>query len=366
MKNSIVCEKQRNVSLELLRIISMIMIIILHLNFFGGLIEEVGTKVFTGKYIMVWASESLSMVAVNIYVFISGYFLIKSKFKLSKIILLWIQVFFYSITIYIILVAIKQEVFSVKHFIKSIMPINFNQYWFITIYLILYAISPLINIVINSLDKSKHCMYIILFMLIFCFLYVKNALNLASGGGLLWFIYLYFVAAYIRLYYKPNKKYNKYLLIYIVFSIFTLVIKCIVDYLANSRGIMISQESYLSYNSPAIFISSISLFLAALNFNISNRIVRRVIVCLSPFTLGVYLIHMHPQLAFVLWSKILFVCQYMQYNSYIYIIVVLGVYFICTYIDFLRKKVFDKMKISILADRIAKYICCKVINIFKF
>lgn len=44
-----------------------------------------------------WLLESFCIVAVNVYMFISGYFLCTSSFKVSRLIQLWLQIWAYSV-----------------------------------------------------------------------------------------------------------------------------------------------------------------------------------------------------------------------------------------------------------------------------
>lgn len=48
----------------------------------------------------------LTAVGVNCYVLISGYFLVKSEFKLHKVVKICFQKLFYSIGIYVILTCV--------------------------------------------------------------------------------------------------------------------------------------------------------------------------------------------------------------------------------------------------------------------
>lgn len=85
-------EKKRLANIELLRIAAMFMIVLLHCNIFGGLLEN--TQPLTWNWFAVWTVESLSIVAVNCYVFISGYFFVESRFRLRKLVKIWVQIFF--------------------------------------------------------------------------------------------------------------------------------------------------------------------------------------------------------------------------------------------------------------------------------
>ena len=88
-------KNERNSNLELLRIISIIMIIILHYFNFGGFIKTLkGGEV---NYYIVHILESACIIAVNIFVLISAYFLsVKSVPKISKVIRLQFLAYFYG------------------------------------------------------------------------------------------------------------------------------------------------------------------------------------------------------------------------------------------------------------------------------
>lgn len=82
-KEEMVKVKKRNIGLDCLRIISMIMIVFLHYLSKGGLLRAENTS---GIYhIIYYFIEALSIIAVNCYVLISGYFLIRSKFRWKKV-----------------------------------------------------------------------------------------------------------------------------------------------------------------------------------------------------------------------------------------------------------------------------------------
>lgn len=76
-------KKEWNLSIELLRIISMCMIIILHFFTYSNVIQDsndISLFNFTNTII-----HTICNVSVNCYILISGYFCIKSKFKVSKL-----------------------------------------------------------------------------------------------------------------------------------------------------------------------------------------------------------------------------------------------------------------------------------------
>lgn len=87
----------RQSNFELLRIVCMILIIAHHFSVHSIIPENISRL---NRFIFdVFAIGG--KVAVNVFVLISGYFMVKSKFKLQKLLMLIFQTFFYSIVIYI-------------------------------------------------------------------------------------------------------------------------------------------------------------------------------------------------------------------------------------------------------------------------
>ena len=96
--------KVRNSNIELLRIVSMLMIVILHFLMHGQILKwsAFGSK----EYAIYWMIEAFVFVSVNAFVLISGYFLCLSEFKVSRPMEIWSQELFYSIVCTICCMAI--------------------------------------------------------------------------------------------------------------------------------------------------------------------------------------------------------------------------------------------------------------------
>ena len=71
------------------------------------------------------------------------------------------------------------------------------MYWFATAYVILYLLSPFINKFLNSINKNKFICFLILFGLISIKFFPKI---FSYSNEIIWFIYMYCVGAYIKLY----------------------------------------------------------------------------------------------------------------------------------------------------------------------
>ena len=200
--------KQRNANMDLLRIVSMLLIIFLHSIDHSGVLEAAIPG--TGMYYYVYFGYYLAQVCVNCFVLLSGYFMIESKFRPSKLITLWLEVVFYSLVIRIIWFATGQKAFSIVSLISCFFPVLTGRYWFITIYFGLYLISPFLNIAIRAMTKRQ---FTALNLILFVLFSVWNSLhpsiagmNSGGGWGLAWFIVLYFAAAWFRLYRENDNK----------------------------------------------------------------------------------------------------------------------------------------------------------------
>lgn len=299
--------KQRLSNIELLRIISMLMIITLHLLSFGGLLNTYNS--FSARAVCVWLVESLCFVAVNCYVLISGYFLVDSNFKFKKLFNIWIEVLFYSLLIYVALLLTNKVNFGYKAFLKSLFPIILRNYWFVTVYMVLYILSPFLNKLIHSLNKQQY-FYLILIILVLFSLWSTiippaDTINYGGSYSISWFICLYLISGYLKLFYS-NKQINKSLciLVYLIASIINVVAYFVIKALNIN---LILPDFLYNYYSITVLISAISLFLFFKNLSIKSKFIDRTINFFAPATFAIYLIHENPNIRGVLWENFYFV-----------------------------------------------------------
>ena len=78
--------KERNYGIDLLRIVSMIMVVTLHIMNAGGVLGA--TERMSAKYELASLLQIMTYCAVNCYALISGYVGVNSKFKISNILFL--------------------------------------------------------------------------------------------------------------------------------------------------------------------------------------------------------------------------------------------------------------------------------------
>ena len=299
----------RSESIDLLRIFSMLAIVTLHIMGHGGVLKKL--EPFSWQYYFCWTLEGVCYIAVNCYVLISGYFQSTSRFKLKKLLILCWQTLFYAVTIYAVLTAAGLITFSWENARLMLIPLLSKRYWYVTVYAALYALSPFLNGAVRAMPKRTHFSLLLVLLLLFSGLptfldKITNGLNFGGGYGIVWFVALYLLAAYLRRYYTPDFRTGRHLLRFAVFALLVPLSKFCVMWLSKTpllQDVKLS-DTFFKYNSILVLLSSLFAFLLFLNLKINNRILAKGIAVIAPLTFGVYLIHEHPSLRGILWKFI--------------------------------------------------------------
>lgn len=157
--------KIRESNIELLRIMTIIGVIVLHYNnkLIGGAFEYVEYR--SVNFYILNILESIFVCAVNVFIIISGYFYYNTeKRNLWKVIKLLISVMILNIVKYIITaVAFRENSISIIKLIFHLIPSNY----FIILYIVVYILSPYINILIKSIDKMEFKRFVFVLLIIF-------------------------------------------------------------------------------------------------------------------------------------------------------------------------------------------------------
>lgn len=300
---------KRDVHLDLLRLASMFMIVFLHSIDHSGVIENITKHGGVYSSIYVYFCYALVQICVNCYVLLSGYFLVTSRFKLHKLIFLWIEVVFYALLFKLVFMLFGGTPFSLASLISCFVPILTGRYWFITIYFGMYLISPFLNMAIRAMNKYQHAVLNLVLCLLFSVWSSLHpsikGMNSGGGWGLAWFVVLYFVGAWLRLYYVPNYKVGRKCFLWLLIP--TLMTTVFLGSKALDVPIITRiAKNWFSYNSLPVYLATVVFFLLFLNLRSKNTlsisVFQRFISYISPLTFGVYLIHAHANVSPWLWE----------------------------------------------------------------
>lgn len=288
-------------------------------------------------------------------VLISGYFLVFSQQKIQKILSLIGQVFFYSISIYTVAYLTGVITIDLKSLIKALFPISTKYLWFASVYFGFYLLCPFLNVSIRSMNKTQMKNSIIVMFIMFSVIpsltIIYDPWNTAAGFSLLWFIFIYYVAAYIRIYslYDYGNFRYLYLLFYFVCVLSLVASKYFLpEYFKALLGRHYLYSLIYGYNSVLVFMSSIFMFMFFLKIKIYSTAIRKILTFITPHLFGVYLYHNHPAIRDYIWKEVFSPLQYASSILIIpyFIFCVVSIFCFGILIDFLRSKIFARVKRS--------------------
>ena len=188
MTQEIQIKRERNYGVDLLRIVSMLLVAILHVLGQGGVISEAGKHTPFTVYKAAWLLEIAAFCAVNCYAAISGYVGIKSKFKYSNIIHLWLSVFFYTGLITLFFGIVYPDLVGKEQIFAAFFPVMKSQYWYFTAYFCMFFFTPLMNAAVNSLPRKQMRAIVVALVTIFSVLPIVFKLNIFGNavGDVFW------------------------------------------------------------------------------------------------------------------------------------------------------------------------------------
>lgn len=290
--------KERQSNIELLRIVAMFMVVVLHYLVKGQAAVSLVDN-FTPLNMGLWLIKAFCIITINVYVLISGYFLVEAQWKLSRVVSLWLQTLFYSIGIPIVCLFLGMEEmkqWGIYDWVNVVFPIQMEHYWFITAYIILYLLVPALSTAVKHMTKEQHQWVIAGLLLVFSI--PKTILPIyipidRYGYDFGWFICLFFIAAYIRLYgisCISHKKRAFTVYIVTVIGIWGISVICAA---LTRKGFPLAymMDMTYCYNHLLVLVASVALFSAVRLVQIPKGRVSTLIGKIAPYTLGVYLLH---------------------------------------------------------------------------
>jgi len=342
--------KKRNANIELLRIISMVMIIFLHALGKGKLLVNLTDSPSVNGAIA-WVLEALSISAVNIFILISGYFLIDGKFKLRRLIELVCEVLFYSVLSFVVCLAAGIDMgmdLNIYFILQTIFPVHMEVFWFITSYLVIYMLQPLISAGVKNLTQKQFGLMLIVLIVYECLFKSLLPVSLSEDGAgynVLWFLIVFLVGAYFKLYgFKHIRSVKAGWILYFTASLLALIEN-------TAMGCVISKTGHLqeidgismNYNHLFVLLAAIGIFSAFIHMSDMKEGIGKVICFLSPMSLGVYLLHESLPFRYN-WQKWLGIYNSLDCNTFVFIgkiLLAVMVVFTCgMVVDFLRIRMF--------------------------
>lgn len=300
----------RQSNIELLRMLSMFMVLVLHSTFitFG---QPDASMVQTEPYdwIIRFMLAGSSVVAVNAFVFISGWFGIHPKVK--SICSFLFQIVFLKLLSFAVCVSIGLLTID-KESLKELLMVDPWAGWFIKSYLLLYILSPVLNSFVKSASRELFRRVLIWYFAFYVLMdLVVDVTGFIRGGySITAFVGLYLLARYVRTY-SPKwamKSRQFDVVVYCSMTMLFFMLTFIPSYFSMpGSGVLLSMVQ--KYNSPLVIVGTMALVLYFSKLRIGYS---RSINWVAQSCFAVYLLHtvwghlfewirqMHASMSFVL------------------------------------------------------------------
>lgn len=333
----------RNLNIELVRILSMFLIILGHI--LGGFIPlgANGSDIFRG--IFPAALCFYLPFHINLFVLISGYFGIKSVRKATR---LYTLLFSYLLIVFLINLCGN---FGQFDYWSLLLPISHNPWWFMRIYFLLVLVAPLMiePLLIHLSSKSLYALIgtFLIVDIYFGFIWQEGSVHY-GGYSLIHFITIYLIGGLLRrkksvftLFWDGSEKSLTASICFWLFAM-TLFLKTICHYILKTCEI---EDRFMDYNNPFNIIAAVTLFLGILQL---KPIKSKSVLFVSSSVIGVYLLSEHPILRLELMRLFDEIVGLLSGNCLLEIpfvfLFIVALFFVAILIDKMRLYLIDKIK----------------------
>ncbi|MBQ4155399.1 MAG: acyltransferase [Clostridia bacterium] len=352
-------KKTRDSGIELLRIIAIFMVIGVHLLDYGKYFETAlqvdGIVQSSALLIRIFVRS-----AVNIFLIISGYFMAGQKFDLkksySRVLKTYLSIFFYSVVLSIIALAVGPQerlslgITSSNTFIilKMLTPVSAQTWYFLSSYIFVMLLAPFVNIALTSITKKQYQVLLVIsgfIMSIWLYLgsidffrYVANDYGhdgILAGKNVFSFLFMYVVGGYIGMHTNKNPK-PKFR--YLIFALASLLANYYI--FTRLNDVLGYKYAVLPYANPFVIMVSVFMFMFFKDLHFKSKIVNAI----GGATLGIYAISDFWLVRYWLWGIFDFSkidCSNVFKNLALIFVAISIIVICCSVIEILRKRLFD-------------------------
>ena len=322
----------------------MLLIVAHHYVVNSGVLDVMYPHPLSADSIFLFLFGMWGKIGINCFVLITGYFMCKSNITIKKFLKLVLEVEFYRVIIYLIFIASGCESFSLTGVVKAILPITSIGTNFTGCFLVFYLCIPFLNILVRNMSEKRHLALLGLIFFTYIFMGTLPKFDVTMNY-VSWFICLYFIAAYIRLY--PKKVFEKAKLWGVCTVVLAII--CILSVLCCVWiGARIDKRiAFYFVTDSNTFLAvciGVSSFLFFKNLKIKQS---RVINAIAASTFGVLLIHANSDtMRKWLWQTLLNVKGAFSLSTPLLILhatlSVLGIFIVCVIIDQIRIRTVER------------------------
>lgn len=342
--------KQRNSSIELLRIIAMLMILCNHYIVQSDVFVGTNIPPFSLKLYILLLLRCLGKLGVMIFFTISAWYLCMEKEPTMKKALkrVWIlerEVLFYSLGLLIVCYIFARQYVTKPKIIYSIFPtISGREWWYVTAYVIFLLICPALTKGLRAIGKGVHASLCVVFIIGWGIIAGLMPLDILQSqyDGFINFLFIYVLVAFYRWYLDDCSARTAWVMVIVGAAILAISILGI-----QLLGSQLGSDSLRS-KSTYLAQTCVKLPMLLVGFGIMVLFERRsffnkVINSTASTTFGVYLIHEHQCVIDPLWRDSQFSLGRFYDSPYLFALlpaVIISVFVVAMLIDYIRQGIF--------------------------
>ena len=330
-------DERRNYGIDLLRLVSMFLVVLLHAT---GAVRKAADP-GTPMYDMIYLLRTLSYPCVDIFAIISGYVGWKHRLTVTGVAGTWLLVVWHTVLITALTALLKPEWLPEEAWIRAFFPVIKKEYWYVTAYFIMLLFVPLIHLILRHISATLLWIWVGSFLFVHSFLATLNwkAYGMKHGYNFWWLIGMYLLGAAMersRSLWKARPKLIGMLLFAAgAVPAFLLII------LADDRN-------WIDYCSPLTILSAAGLVICFSGMKLQR--ISWAVRTVSPTALAVFVIHVHT----ITWNHIFYswprnhglweTASVPQLCANL-ISWALAVFLICVLLDLIRIGLFSRLRI---------------------
>ena len=321
----------RSSTLELLRILCMLLIIGDHLTGQGG-IADYTTLPSSFAFCLIGCG---SRIACSVFVLIGGWFLCEQPYKTRRPLSLWLSLWLYTVPVTLLCKLAGLDV-SWGALRWAAFPASTRQLWFISDYLLLLLCVPLLNRLLRGLSRPAHRGLLAVPLIVYPTLFGENG---AVSDTAWMFLYEYLLIAYLRRW--PDNRLAHLLqhrAAALGLGLGLPLLNTILRAVLETRGLTDGKAfQYMAYYRTALgalpnLLAALALFYLFKGLDLGCV---RWVNALAGTTLGVYILHQVPAFRGFLWNGLLQAEAHHGSVGYT-LLAILAVFLGCAAVDALR------------------------------
>ena len=272
--------EERNYGIDLLRLVSMFLVVLLHVTAVPRRNAEAGTLAWD----MIYLLRTLAFPCVDIFAIISGYVGWKHRLTVNGTAGTWLQVVWHTVLITVLTALLRPEWLPENAWSRAFFPVSNKEYWYVTAFFLMLLFVPILQFILKRIPTALLWVWVGSFLFMHSFLATYNwkAYGMKHGYNFWWLIGMYLLGAALErsksLWDKKAKPVGMILFVAGAIPAYLFIV-------------LAENTNWIDYCSPFTILSAVGLVICFSGFKLKKSV--HAVRIFSPTALAVFVIHVH-------------------------------------------------------------------------